>query len=285
MAAILLAICATCAPRRAIAAADELLLKEGKTIYGIITQESSDEYTIRTGQNMYLRVRKQSVQSVKRADRGPARLIWKPAISSTTAAPPRDMPRVPQNEISTLVKVKGAVEIDETSARQVYRVQGNTFADVKPSIRHPDAGGSKSLVEPSVTFHASWFGNADNKDGQMVWVWAVVRSTVNASVPRWDYPTSVADADVATWNTFLEKADKRDAERAAIVRGELSRVAESIGALRCESASELRKRSNELFDSARSRAMRRLDEFDQFAGLKRRSVAKAATKKVDIPKK
>lgn len=255
------------------AAADELILKEGKTLQGRITHEDAREYTIMLGSNMVLRVDKSKVAKVVRSAPPPAptRPILRSSdlvVQKSTAAP---VSKPVGDQVGSTVKsstaavvkksapaaLQPAAAIESSSAKiENVRIE-KTLVTSTVSARGPDPAAVQT------SWLADWEGEAQSESGQHKWKWAVVRATITTALPRWNVPLKAAPEAVEAWNTFLPKAGAYAAGRLEIYSQSMDSFASELVPLRAKDEAELRKESEQLFQEMKNSVEKKLQGHDR----------------------
>lgn len=144
--------------------ADEIILKEGKTLSGTIVDEDEREYMMRLGENMFLKVEKSKVAKVTREKREKIQAIRLSDLQPKAAPSPLGVKSSsPSAPAKAAPKPSGAEP-------QITEKEGVTY---KEWI------GKKPKAPP---FQAGWSGDAGKEDGQARWKSLVVESTVSDKV-------------------------------------------------------------------------------------------------------
>ncbi len=236
------------------AAADELVLKEGKTLSGKITGEDARQYTILLGSNMVLRVDKNKVVKVVRT--APPAKPARPTIrtsdvaaiktsTKTSTTPTASTPSTPAAPVVSNIpalQVKSGVETTSTANGNVKVEKSVVTSTV--AVRGPEP----SVIKTS--WAVAWTGEAEG--GQ--WKWAVVRATITNVMPRWEAPAKAEPKTVEAWNNFLSKAGVHSAGKTGIYSQSIESFAAELAQLRSKDEATLRQESKQLFEAMKARA-------------------------------
>ena len=205
--------------------ADEIILKEGKTLAGRITKEDDQEYTLLMGSNMVLRVAKSKVRKVVRTivpkpARPTVRSSASSAIAVSTASTPevRAVPEVERTTIkSGVVSIDKAVKTKATGAKTVWAV--------------------------------TWEGESEKEAEQSKWKWAVVRATITPS----SHTAPVIAGQLVIFDDALQSfAEEVTALRAKDEPGLRAATAERFETMKSQAAkrqSGYERRNKKIFDS------------------------------------
>lgn len=245
--------------------ADEIILKEGRTLQGTITGETDQEYTLYMASKMFLRIDKTKVSKVIRTtqpkkSRPTVRtdsLGQKPVGTSTapaSAAKPSAPAVLEAEQVKTGVQFqmtkKEQATVEKTIATKTYTVVGSTMSEIKSDIFDKKQGkGFLVDRERSATqtrWQLSWDGAAEKEGTQMKWKWAVVRATITTTFPAWKVPPKPDSGVVSAWNDFLNKNAAYVAGESEIIGNSIDKFAEELALIRSESEPALRQQSQVL---------------------------------------
>jgi hypothetical protein len=211
--------------------ADEILLREGKTLHGKITHEDANEVMIRTAPTMYLRIERSKIQKITRAaPTGPTnvvRTVNTPAVKKSTASvtvstTTTKAPAIVEKSTATPAAPKGE-KATTTKAVAVATRPGVTFAEtisVKP------------VSKPTLDF--SWAGVSDKEGANFKWKSLVLTSTISVMMPT--------------------STEKQNQARLDIYHTSIESLSQALQSLRVEGDAKLKETSQILVDSALARA-------------------------------
>lgn len=201
--------------------ADEIHLKEGKILSGKITHESDEEYTIRLGKGMVLRVLKKNAAKVIRSESAVA--------ASTTTISSYQVKSVKVSTAATPAPLtppeKPVVDLLKRSDRELHGFQIS-------EVRLPAASGKTKL--PYSLWDLSWSGKSGKDEGTFKWVAGVVVATVTVPV-----------------------ASEHEMERQKIWAEGLTSFVETLHHLRSNSEAELKNESDLIFKNMKERTEKR----------------------------
>ncbi len=202
--------------------ADEIHLKEGKVLSGKITHESDEEYTIRLGKGMVLRVPKKTAAKVIRTN---------PSVAPSTAT--LSSYQIKSVKVSTAA-TPAALVTPEKTVSDLLKPSGRALHGFQISeIRLPPVAGA-TPVQYS-TWDVSWSGKSGKDEGALKWVSGVVVATI--TVPS---------------------ASPIEDGRQKIYTAALTSFVETLHQLRANSEADLIKESGVLFDTMKGQTTRRL---------------------------
>jgi hypothetical protein len=211
--------------------ADEIHLKEGKVLSGRITHESSDEYTIRLGKGMVLRVPKENAAKVIRTE--PVAPVAVSTHSSYLTRPRAATPALSVTT-STSTPVVSVSTMSSNQPAEIFKTTERTLHGFHiTEIRQPE-GPLKTKTLYS-TWVVSWSGQSGKDETQFKWDSGVVVATITLRAI-----------------TPVEK------ERQEIYKNALSEFVETLHQLRSNSPEELQKDSDVLFAEMKAKTERRL---------------------------
>jgi predicted secreted Zn-dependent protease len=245
--------------------ADEIHLKEGKILTGKITKEDADEYTIRLGQSMYLRVPKENAVKVVRTEPAsspsttgyltrprPVELN-KPVMSTSSASTPSGNNATPvvnnvKAGITTKERSIKGFNISEITVTKLYTVKGATMDDIRRDITDRETGKGIKVDRKREASHAQW--QVSNHHERKVIV-----STLTVSVPQWKPSGNPSPETIQEWNAYLASLLAFEEGRAKIYTEELNGFAESASHLHLETE------INDLFETMKTRAANRVQGY------------------------
>jgi predicted secreted Zn-dependent protease len=267
--------------------ADELLLKEGKTLTGKIVKEDEVEYTIRLSHNMYLRVEKTKVVKVTKdqpeSEATPlTQTTVKKAVTvsttsattaatatptpSSTAAVPNPSPvasaaKIPDSEIRTKDRTNHGFKISEQVINKIYTVRGDTMDAIKSDILDSEKGkgvkvGNKREASGSEWITA-WNGASATEEGKFKWKSGVVVATITVTLPSWKAADNANPETIKAWNDYFASVNGMEEGRAKIYSQALDNFCESLVQLRESSEDNLKKESNKLYEQMKSQVENR----------------------------
>lgn len=247
-----------------VSAADQVVLKEGKTIHGTITQEDANEVSIKTGSNMYLRIDKSKVREIKRGPKTaparpsvrmdqltPAATVAAPAPSTPTAATPAapamktEKPELLHMKAvsRTTSRKEGGVQIFDTLSHQLYEVKAAKFSEAKKAVSHTD-------------WTVTW------KDG-------VLRSTISVRAPDWVPAVKPSDEDILAWNQFIKEKGDYEAGRVKIYQETVNSLAGRLDQMVPQNDKSLQAESEGLVKKAQEQADKRIQGYMRRTALKK----------------
>lgn len=234
------------APR--LHAKDEVILNEGKTLSGTITNENAEEVTIKLGVNMVLRVDKSKIKQIKYdSKKKAAPAIWSPPPSAkaTGGKPPSAVPSpTPQKPA-----VKSNMPLPTLSNPDLkFDVRKEGVVWIEETLRKLPKGKGGGDALP-IDWKWSWSGVSRTDGDNFRWKEAVVASTI----------TSRGEVEMEHVQVYREAVDS---------------FAQALNLMETKNEAILRKDSETLFKDTRTRASKRLQ------GLERRQAGrKTAIKK------
>lgn len=277
--------------------ADEVILLEGKTIYGKITQENPEEVTILIRPNMFLRVEKDKIQKIVRPQPKPEKNIIRYVTQASTSAAastptavdqsfvirqPEPSPK--QTEYPPLLEAQeriekneyevGVVRVQELVSYKPFFVNGKTFDDIRENIfderigKGPKQEGRRRASQSE--WKTAWLGEAVKGAHEFAWKTALVTSTLTVVLPSWKAPSILDLETIKEWNSFSAKIDDYEKGRIKIYKNSLKNFAESLGKLTASTEENLRSDAQKLFNESKIRTEKRLAAYErrkEFRGL------------------
>lgn len=233
--------------------ADEIHLKEGKILSGTITHESDEDYTIRLGKGMVLRVPKENAVKVVRTDSvaPPAAntYLTRPRpVETSTAVSSRPALSNLKAEATTKEHTLHGYKIVEVTLIKPYVVSGATLSDIRRDITDRDTGKGIKVDRKREASYGQW-QVSNQKDTK------VIVSTLTVLMPQWKPSGTPSSATIGEWNMYLASLSAFEEGRAKIYTEELNGFAES--AARAPSDSEIK----DLFEAMKTRAANRVQGY------------------------
>ncbi len=214
--------------------ADELVLKEGKSIQGKITKEDADEYTILMGSQMYLRVAKEKVARVVRDT--PAKpnkpIVRTPVaspkavnVSTAVAAVPSPSSNAPV--AATAVKPSpakatpspGVVATPSISPAKVTEPPQQTVKKGVVTIEENVAASKTGKT----TLQTVWEGTPEKEANQTKWKAVILRATI-ANDPTSPHAKQEVDSLRSSLSSFAEELTALRANDEKTLRSETDRL-------------------------------------------------------------
>lgn len=274
--------------RVSVARADEILLKEGKTLYGTITQETDTELTVRLANNMYLRVARSKVVSIAK-DPKPVRTTYRmplkqpqPGVKKSTATTTAPVSIVKSTQSAPTIaptpglrQARASVErkaVDKKPVRIVIDTVVSTYA-----VSGKTAGEAvKKSTLDKAGWRPNWFGTSA-KDGTFYkWKEAVVVATVTVSYPFWKEGAapSLNPAEADAWTAFLSGLVAEQEGRSTIYERALDSLAEELAQLNASSEAALKDESARRFDVMQKNAAKKLKGYDRHVAERKKVLTK-----------
>ncbi|OVE75431.1 hypothetical protein BVX98_07715 [bacterium F11] len=266
--------------------ADKVTLKEGKVLHGRIISESEDEVMMILGTNMTLRVNKSKIKEINRKKKPK---VKKNVVTMDDLKTPEEDKKKEENRKETkgkLTKKKPSVDIarihpgrqyrviekrnvgiEETRQSVNYVVKGDSFQDIHDQI-HSKEGGRGFLVSGGRTasqtkMKATWSANLTFEAERSRWVNIVIKATMTTTYPSWDPPPKVKDEEKGKWKKFLDDVVDHEKGHMDIFSRALAQAGESLEGLRCQNASELQKKSKQIFGESLRKAEKQQKGYDR----------------------
>ncbi len=221
------------------ASAAEVMLKEGKVITGVITEEDEQEITMLLGHKMVLHVDKSKIESIKR-DPAP------------TPIPNRNAPPLPPP-----VKPKNAAAGDEAKQTVLDNV---TLIQVKRTALSPvikEKAPDFSALTSRIDFEGHWNGEPSKEGAEVKWKSLVVAATTTSTLPAWEPTGSVPEDLAKAWDERLADLTQRLVGHADIYSDMLKAAGPNLMSLRGASEADLKAKSERAWKDLLYRAENR----------------------------
>ncbi|MCB4756060.1 MAG: DUF922 domain-containing Zn-dependent protease [Elusimicrobia bacterium] len=267
------------------AIADEIVLKEGKTVRGTITKEDDKEVEIFVSGNMVLRIARDKIKEVLRPKKEGVKKIQvqtvpgsppAPTINPTEAIPPTGPPPVapiqPQlfsfdGKPVNLSDQKGNARLFFTVRRRTYPVRGLNLKEVSKEISDLESGKGFRVGykrDPSKTvLVSSWEGRAMAAEGRMRWEDFILQATMTVSLPQWVTVKTPSAEAIDEWNTFAFQIERHDQGHVEIYENALKSLADLMGQLTAPDEMTLRLESEKLYQEGRQRMEKQQQGYDR----------------------
>jgi hypothetical protein len=246
--------------------ADEILLREGKTLHGKITHEDANEVMIRTAPTMYLRIERSKISKITRSPQtGPTNTVrtvtvTPAAVNKSTAAVSKSTTPVNPPTVKPAVAA-----VAPEAPKPIPAKAGVTFAETinKQSVAVPNiTAWSPKLSKPALEL--SWLGASEKDASNFKWKSLVLTSTITLMTPT---SPSLTPADQAV-------VDKQNQGRVDIYHSIIESLSQALMSLRSESEAKLKETSQILVDSSLARAEIRQRGYSRHLVEEKRSINK-----------
>ncbi|MFN0117954.1 MAG: hypothetical protein ACKVQC_06660 [Elusimicrobiota bacterium] len=248
---------------------DQIILNEGKSLYGKIISEDHEEVVLDIGANMILRVNKKKISKIVRSE-SVVEIPKKVITYHSQLESPKPIPSVQpdklkpaQIELKSSVPVaagqnqkitqskKGVLTSNERIAKTEMAISAENFLEAQKKIEaqlkilESDAVVGTKNGQPVLTF--SWTGNYRNQGSGFQWADVILDSSMTVRTLYWAEIKEASSHDLSLWMKYREDLNVYQSGFESILQKEIDSFAISMSNLIGVDEQELMAASNELF--------------------------------------